>query len=206
MVTGESWDGIMQDCMVTKGCVLLTAPATSPATNASLPAGDYFDPGDPLIAGLPPALLDDECSLSPFAAVVYFPTFVIICGFVLLNLVIAVILENMIVSETDEGLPVTKTMVRQLVEAWSTVDPAASGVAHAAQLPVVVMGVDPPMGTRGEPNARAATQAVIMSVDIPVRDNNTVRGPGACLESLHAESQTVADSGQQLRTSSSCCQ
>lgn len=182
MLTGESWDGIMQDCMVTKGCVLLLADTTSPGTGQPLAAGSYYDPGDPLLHGVPSDLQDNQCTLSPALAVAYFMSFVIICAFILLNLVIAIILENMMTSEVDEGLPVSRSWLGQFVEAWSAADPAASGFMHTGDLPALVMAVDPPMGTRGEPNARSVTQALIMAVDIPNHPGNTV----SFIETLHA--------------------
>ncbi|GFR46009.1 hypothetical protein Agub_g7487 [Astrephomene gubernaculifera] len=189
MLTGESWDGIMQDCMVTHGCVLLLSDTVSPATGAPLAAGSYLDPGDPALAGLPEEAVDNQCAISPAAAVIYFPTFVILCSFILLNLIIAVILENMVVSETDEELPVSKSMIRQFVDVWSSVDPAATGFIHASRLPLVIGALDPPLGTRTEGKMdRSAVQSVILSVDIPIHENNTV----TFIETLHALSGRVA--------------
>ncbi|KAG2489238.1 hypothetical protein HYH03_012259 [Edaphochlamys debaryana] len=188
MITGESWSGMMQECMVTHGCVRVMADTTSPANGTALPAGTYLDPHDPLLDGVDAALVDNECALSPAAAVIFFPTFVILCGFILLNLIIAVILENMIMSETDENLPVPKTLVGQFVEAWSQVDHDATGFIHASRLPYVISSTPEPLGTRGPGNTRAATQAVIMSVDIPIHANNTV----TFIEVLHALAGRVA--------------
>lgn len=74
MITGESWSGVMQDCMITHNCVLITANVTAPATNATLVEGTYLSPNDPSMSGLPPDVHQNQCSLSPWAAVVYFPT------------------------------------------------------------------------------------------------------------------------------------
>ncbi|KXZ52368.1 hypothetical protein GPECTOR_9g412 [Gonium pectorale] len=189
MITGESWNGIMHDCMITKGCVLLTSDFTSPATGAALAAGSYFDPGDPQLSGVPPDLLNDRCALTPAAAVIYFPVFIILCAFIMLNLIVAVIVENMIMAGADEGLPVNKSMTAQFVEAWSRVDPAATGLAAASSLPLVVQALDPPMGTRQARGVnRQATQEVIMSVDIPLHPQNMV----SFIETLHALSGRMA--------------
>lgn len=103
MLTGESWDQVMQDCMVTSDCVLVTAPgginATDPASTNStilIPPGTYLNPSDPVLNGLPEDAFDNQCALSPFAAAFYFPTFVVLCTFILLQLVIAVLLENLV--------------------------------------------------------------------------------------------------------------
>eukprot|EP00198_Chlamydomonas_reinhardtii_P012138 XP_001701475.1 voltage-gated Ca2+ channel, alpha subunit [Chlamydomonas reinhardtii] len=188
MITGESWSGVMQDCMITHNCVLITANVTAPATNATLVEGTYLSPNDPSMSGLPPDVHQNQCSLSPWAAVVYFPTFIVLCGFILLNLVIAIILENMITSENDEGLTVSKSLVGQFVDAWSQVDNCATGYVHASKLPLIISHIEPPLGTRGQGNARAVTQAVIMSVDVPIHENNTV----TFVETLHALAGRVA--------------
>ncbi|GLC39690.1 Caveolin-2 [Pleodorina starrii] len=198
IITGESWDGIMLDCMVTRGCVRITTttnittPAvslssplpsslTTPAAVITLEAGTYLDPSDPLLSSLPANATDNQCAISPAVAVLYFPTFVILCGFILLNLVIAVILENMMVEEADEALPVSRSIVGAFVDAWGAVDPAASGAIHASELPLLIGELEPPLGTRGMPN-RSAIQTIILSVDIPVHQNNKV----TFLETLHA--------------------
>ncbi|PNH08114.1 Voltage-dependent L-type calcium channel subunit alpha-1C [Tetrabaena socialis] len=173
MITGESWSGIMQACMVTHDCILVTQNTISPATNTTLLAGRYLDPGDPLLDGVPSDYLKNQCPISAAAAIIFFPLFVILCGLVLLNLIIAVILENMFILETDEGLPVGKSLIGQFVDAWSGIDHAAGGYIHASKLPMVLMQIDQPMGTKGLGNGRSVTQAVIMSVDIPVHRNNT---------------------------------
>lgn len=182
MLTGESWDGIMQDCMVMDACVLVKSDTTTPATGQPLAGGSYWNPGADELKGVPKALIDNQCALTPFAAVIFFLAFVLICAFILLNLVIAIILENMMASEVDEGLPVSRSWIAQFVEAWSEADSTASGFIPTSHLPNLVQEIDPPMGTKGEPNARSATQALIMAIDVPNHPGNRV----AFMETLHA--------------------
>lgn len=44
-ITGENWDGIMADCMVTARCVLLEGDATN-AAGEQLAGGSWWDKGD----------------------------------------------------------------------------------------------------------------------------------------------------------------
>ncbi|KXZ52367.1 hypothetical protein GPECTOR_9g411 [Gonium pectorale] len=174
MVTGESWDGIMMDCMITKDCVLLKADATSPSTGAALAAGSYFDPGDPALWGVPQELLDPQCAVSTWAAVVYFPSFVLLCTLILLQLVIAVLLDNLTRASEAAELPVTNAALESFVEAWSEVDGAATGYIHASRLVGVVVGTQPPLGMRGVRNARGEAQRRLFQLDIPLHAGNRV--------------------------------
>ncbi|KXZ48370.1 hypothetical protein GPECTOR_28g777 [Gonium pectorale] len=170
-VTGESWDGVMADCMVTRGCVMLKANATSPATGQPLEAGSYFNPGDTAIRGLPASVLDDRCSPSAFLGAAYFVCFELVCAYIIINIVVAVILEGMINEEADEMLPVSRSAVEQFVRVWSELDPRASATIRAADLPVLIMELDPPLGNRGTRSMRWGAQDIIMAVDIPNRAN-----------------------------------
>ena len=67
-------------------------------------------------------------------------------------------------------------------------DNCATGYVHASKLPLIISHIEPPLGTRGQGNARAVTQAVIMSVDVPIHENNTV----TFVETLHALAGRVA--------------
>ncbi|PNH09896.1 Sodium channel protein type 5 subunit alpha [Tetrabaena socialis] len=182
MLTGEGWDGVMQDCMVTRGCVLVTADALSPATNTTLPAGSYLDPHDPLLSGVPAAALDNQCPISAAAAVIYFPTFVVLCTLILLQLVIAVLLDNLTEADADHGLPVSKAALDSFVAVWGLLDGEGRGLLHASQLPQLLLLTEPPLGTKGLPGYREATQAMVFRVDVPMYGNNTV----SFTEVLHA--------------------
>ncbi|KAG2451635.1 hypothetical protein HYH02_003415 [Chlamydomonas schloesseri] len=188
MLTGESWDQVMQDCMVTSDCVLVTAPGgintTDPSTNGTIliPPGTYLNPSDPALQGLPDNASDNQCALSPFAAAIYFPTFVVLCTFILLQLVIAVLLENLIQADTDQTLPVAKPELDAFVAAWSDLDGHATGLVHASQLAMLVSTLPPPLGTRGKPDCRMKTARALLALDIPLYVGNKV----SFVEVLHA--------------------
>lgn len=71
------------------------APFLLPQTNTTLGPGDYFSPGDPLLRTIPSDLISTQCSPHPLLAILYFCLYVVVCAFVMLNLIIAIILENM---------------------------------------------------------------------------------------------------------------
>ena len=68
--------------------------------------GSYYTPGDSALDGVPSSVTDNQCSLLPILSVVYFFTFVLCCSYMLLQLVIGVIIDNINSSYNDENLAV----------------------------------------------------------------------------------------------------
>ncbi|KAG2493814.1 hypothetical protein HYH03_008033 [Edaphochlamys debaryana] len=170
-VTGESWDGTMADCMVTTDCIRVRANVTSPNTGQLLVEGSYWNPGAPEIEGLPMEALDDQCTPNGFVTVLFFISFELLCSYIILNIVVAIILEGMINEEADELLPVPRSAMLQFAQVWSELDPGATGFIRASDLPVLIMELDPPLGNRGTRSMRVGAQDIIMGTDIPNRGN-----------------------------------
>lgn len=82
MTTGENWNTVMHSTMVRKKCLSVADP-TSPLF------GRLFDLGDARLDGIPHAALNDRCL--PFGSsaisIIYFSSFMLLCSYVLLNLV-----------------------------------------------------------------------------------------------------------------------
>ncbi|KAF6257951.1 Ion transport protein-domain-containing protein [Scenedesmus sp. NREL 46B-D3] len=192
MITGESWNGIMQDCMVTSECieVLQDVDVSSPAGQAavSVAAGTWLDAGDALVRQVPADMLGNRCSPAPLAAVVYFCSFVLLCGLVLVNFVIGVIIDNMQSSNSSEDMPISRYHVERFTRAWSELDPTASQYIPAVELSSLLRDLPPPMGVRGEEGEQAKIQSIVMSVDIPIHKKNQVH----FFETLHALAGRVA--------------
>ncbi|GLI71626.1 hypothetical protein VaNZ11_016896 [Volvox africanus] len=194
MITGEGWNGIMLDCMQTHDCRLvlqdinITTTTSSPtASNLSsslanatistvitLLAGTYLDPSDPLLSSLPSNATQNQCPLTPVAAAVYFPIFVVLCTFILLQLVIAVLLENLTQAEADAELPISKSCIDSFVDAWSNLDGTATGFIHASQLVSLVCLTEPPLGTAGRFNSWIEAQELLFQMDIPLYQGHQV--------------------------------
>lgn len=80
-------------------------------SSSSIAAGSWLNPGDPALASIPPDAVINRCSPSPIAAVAFFCSFVLLCGLVLVNFVIAVIIDNFQSSCQTDDLPVSKASV-----------------------------------------------------------------------------------------------
>ncbi|EEH58460.1 voltage-gated ion channel superfamily [Micromonas pusilla CCMP1545] len=161
MSTGEAWNGIMHDCMITDN------------TYKSADEDNWTD----------------RCTPSYVGTVFYFSVFILLCAFVLLNLVIAVILDNFASNNEDEENPVSKEHMYSFTRAWVKLDPHATYYTRAANLEQIVQTIEPPLGCQGVPPnvAKQETQKIIMSVDIPNHD-----GKIHFLETLHALAGRIA--------------
>ena len=117
MATGEAWNSIMYDCMITEDC----------------------DPAEDCQRG--------TCCGNPLAPL-YFISFVLIGSFIVLNLLIAVVLDNFSTSkEDDDG--VSPEDLDRYKEVWSKFDPNATGFVASKHAPTIVKALSPPMGTKG---------------------------------------------------------
>ena len=118
--TGESWNGIMHDAMV--------LPTEVTETNEPR---CHVERGD--------------CGF-PTASVVFFVSFQVISSFVILNMMIALILEEYSKSVNREKHRVKPDDAEVFVEAWADYDPYASGRMHVRHLHAFIKGLPPPLG------------------------------------------------------------
>ena len=90
MTTGESWNGIMHDTMIKTACVeVLRWELLTSCSDAT--CDTYVDQGDPILDSLESDVdYINRCGVFPIITVIYFCTFVVLCAFLLLNLVIGI--------------------------------------------------------------------------------------------------------------------
>ena len=115
-VTGESWNGIMHDAMITE---------EANPNRCSNEAG--------------------TCG-SPLPALVYFIFFTLIGSFVMLNLVIAVILENFSGLSSEDEQVVPDSLLEEFVEQWARLDPDGDGLIPSQKLTTLLRRVVEPVG------------------------------------------------------------
>ena len=181
MATGEAWNGIMHDCMITKDCVYYQDPASGDVT--------YYNQEDSFWQDLDEDTYTNQCTPHPVGAIIFFCFFCILCAFVMLNLVIAVILDNFQNNSKTSELGVSKEDMMHFTDVWMRLDPRATYYIPAEKLPRVIGAMDHPVGTRGLSKREAKTKCmhVIMTVDIPNHD-----GKIHFLETLHALTGRIA--------------
>ena len=120
-LTGDGWSAIMADAMQTEEFSGCTPAAGS-------------DPG--------------TCG-SPTLGLFYFVSFLLLGGFVLLNIVVAVILETFAtLAELNPEL-VSQADIDSFREVWGEFDPTATQMISATRLPELLLRLPPPMGLAG---------------------------------------------------------
>lgn len=172
MSTGESWNGIMHDCMVQSMCTAVVQPfmnAGGTLVGVTSETGIWFTAGDEALRGAPSGATQNRCGPPIYFTIAYFMTFVLMCAFLLLNLVIAVILDNFQSSNNNEELEVSQSNLLNFTEIWSQLDPQCSMYIPTVRLPRLLELVEPPLGARGMAHIPLEVQNIVMGVDIPNR-------------------------------------
>lgn len=111
----------------------------------------------------------------PTIAVIYLVTYIIINFMVIINMYIAVILENLSqASKEDTGI--TEEDIEMFYVCWSQFDPNASQFISHDQLSDFVASLDPPLGIE-KPNEPA-----LVAMNIPIASGDRIH----CLDILHS--------------------
>lgn len=111
----------------------------------------------------------------PTIAVIYLVTYIIINFMVIINMYIAVILENLSqASKEDTGI--SEEDIEMFYVCWSQFDPNATQFIRYDQLSDFVASLDPPLGIE-RPNEPA-----LVAMNIPIATGNRIH----CLDILHS--------------------
>ena len=139
MVTGEAWNSIMYDAMVTE-----EESDCDPSRDCA--------PGTCCgVAGAP----------------AYFIAFVVLGSFVTLNLLIAVVVDNFSNNAKDvEGEDVGEADVRAFERGWCRIDKNRTGYIPRTDLSSLIRKVPPPLGMRGVTATRLASVRFQKNLDI----------------------------------------
>ncbi|XP_023195929.1 voltage-dependent R-type calcium channel subunit alpha-1E isoform X2 [Xiphophorus maculatus] len=146
--TGESWQEIMLSCLGGQQC----------ETDPSLP---------------PAALTTDQkegCG-SDFAYF-YFVSFIFFSSFLMLNLFVAVIMDNFEYLTRDSSI-LGPHHLDEFVRIWGEYDRAASGRIHYKEMYKVVRTISPPLGFGKNCPHRVACKRLVL-MNMPVDDDMTV--------------------------------
>eukprot|EP00736_Rhodelphis_marinus_P010022 Rmarinus@m.20403 len=157
MSTGENWNGIMRDCMLVEECEGLT------------PMHTVVMARDPLVR----CCLDDKFGVANcgdvIIAPIFFVSFQLLGAFIMLNLFIAVILENFEGYSKTDGPSRYAKIMSQFRRSWARYDPEATYVVPARKLTDLLYDVGPPLGFAPDMTRLDRYQHIAM-LDLPVRD------------------------------------
>jgi hypothetical protein len=138
MASGEAWNTVMHDAAI--------RPAATRAAGAHVLYGGWEGKAecddDPEACGL-------SCCGSEGLAVAYFLSFQVFCAFVLLNLVVAVILENFSSTAAESQSIITPDNTAQFRREWLDLDPGGSYFIPSVHFPQLLGRLTPPLGVRG---------------------------------------------------------
>ena len=103
---------------------------------------------------------------SPGGAIAFFISFMLVASFVVLNLVVAVILENFSSLGNLRDDLVSKDDIDVFKEAWSVFDPDADLKIPSKHLPDLVLATPPPMGLSGVSGSRLKALRLCLSLEV----------------------------------------
>ncbi len=147
------WDAmITQDCIYVNYDINVTLPGASNSTFYW--AGTYLDPTNDaqVLAQMPLDAKKNECSIAPPLAAIYFCTYMLVVVYLMVQLVIGIILENIELHSRIENMPITQQHIQAFVNIWEELDKDGCGFIDAMSFTALLVAVDPPMGVRGSAN------------------------------------------------------
>uniref|UniRef100_A0A8D8SGH7 Sodium channel protein n=1 Tax=Cacopsylla melanoneura TaxID=428564 RepID=A0A8D8SGH7_9HEMI len=112
----------------------------------------------------------------PLLAITYFTSFIIISYMIVINMYIAIILENFNQAHQEEEIGIVEDDLEMFYIRWSKFDPHATQFISFSQLADFIASLDPPLGIP-KPNIVA-----LVSFNLPIAKGNKIH----CLDILHA--------------------
>ncbi|RZC43172.1 cacophony A, partial [Asbolus verrucosus] len=112
----------------------------------------------------------DNCG-SDFSYI-YFVSFIFLCSFLMLNLFVAVIMDNFDYLTRDPSI-LGAHHLDEFVRVWTDYDPSASGKIHHTEMYEMLKNMDPPLGFGNKCPNRLAYKKLIR-MNMPVDDNGKV--------------------------------
>ena len=148
--TGEAWPNIMLSCQGGRQCDLR-------AHRLNTTSGEVMDP-------------DKTCGSNftyPF-----FVSFIFLCSFLMLNLFVAVIMDNFDYLTRDSSI-LGAHHLDEFVRIWAEYDPSATGRIHYTEMYDMLKNMDPPLGFGSKCPDRLAYKKLIR-MNMPVDSEGKV--------------------------------
>eukprot|EP00054_Salpingoeca_dolichothecata_P028079 m.210181 g.210181 ORF g.210181 m.210181 type:complete len:1539 (-) comp26120_c1_seq2:53-4669(-) len=138
--TGESWQTLMEGCM-------LSPPDCDPDHPDGSTCGNEF-------------------------AIPYFISFICLCSFLIVNLFVAVIVDNFDYL-TEDRSKLGAHHLDEFTQVWSKYDPSASERLKYDDFEMLLRAIDPPLGL-GKHCPVAVMHHILMRLDAPMRMDGTI--------------------------------
>ncbi|GAX76997.1 hypothetical protein CEUSTIGMA_g4444.t1 [Chlamydomonas eustigma] len=202
MLTGENWNLVMTDCMVKQSCLQVVQDVTVTLPNSSQSVfiwrGTYLDADDntTVLVVIPPSSINNRCTPLPIVAALYFCFYIAVCLYLVIQLIIAIIIDNMADQTKLASMAITQKHFEEFCDTWEEMDATGTGFIDAASMRALLLALEHPLGVkeRQQGGCRASKDKILQilelvsSVSIPLRNMNQVH----FLETLHALTGRVA--------------
>lgn len=152
--TGEAWQDIMMDCLTR--CDECTAEA---ANNSCIVSNITKDDG-----------LNPDCGTT--VAIPYFISFYVLCSFLIINLFVAVIMDNFDYLTRDWSI-LGPHHLDEFIRLWSEYDPDAKGRIKHLDVVTLLRKISPPLGFGKLCPHRVACKRLV-SMNMPLNSDGTV--------------------------------
>eukprot|EP01025_Chloroclados_australasicus_P020054 TRINITY_DN21087_c0_g1_i1.p1 TRINITY_DN21087_c0_g1~~TRINITY_DN21087_c0_g1_i1.p1 ORF type:complete len:530 (-),score=83.48 TRINITY_DN21087_c0_g1_i1:316-1821(-) len=167
MSTGESWNAIMYDCMV-------QPPDCDPSLHPYCKGVDGLE-----VHGVverecsgPNVWVSDVNNCGISAAPMFFVMFTVCGAFIMLNLVVAVVLENFSISKTNEEYKIGVEDIEEFSKVWSEFDPDGVGYISVYSLNNFLLDLPKPLGLKGRSLGRGQMLQFQKEAAIKASSNN----------------------------------
>uniref|UniRef100_A0A6I8P2P0 Voltage-dependent L-type calcium channel subunit alpha n=1 Tax=Ornithorhynchus anatinus TaxID=9258 RepID=A0A6I8P2P0_ORNAN len=154
--TGEAWQEIMLACMPGKKC----APDSDVQNATAAPSAD------------PTALTEAEPPCGSSFAVFYFISFYMLCAFLIINLFVAVIMDNFDYLTRDWSI-LGPHHLDEFKRIWAEYDPEAKGRIKHLDVVTLLRRIQPPLGFGKLCPHRVACKRLV-SMNMPLNSDGTV--------------------------------
>ncbi|CAB4001908.1 voltage-dependent N-type calcium channel subunit alpha-1B-like isoform X1, partial [Paramuricea clavata] len=106
-------------------------------------------------------------------AIAYFCTFIFLCMFFMLNLFVAVIMDNFEYLTRDQSI-LGPHHLDEFVQIWSAYDPAATGEIHYSKVYEMMTRLSPPVGF-GKKCPKMVAYKRLIKMNMPLDENETIQ-------------------------------
>ncbi|XP_046903387.1 sodium channel, voltage-gated, type I-like, alpha [Hypomesus transpacificus] len=125
---------------------------------------------------------------NPAVGIIFFVSYVIICFLIVVNMYIAVILENFSVATEESAEPLSEDDFEMFYEVWEKFDPRATQFVEYGKLSDFADALDPPLRI-AKPN-----KIQLISMDLPMVSGERIH----CLDILFAFTKRVLGEGGEM--------
>ncbi|XP_061648380.1 sodium channel, voltage-gated, type I-like, alpha isoform X2 [Phyllopteryx taeniolatus] len=135
----------------------------------------------------PGSAVKGDCG-SPSVGIAFFVSYIIICFLIVINMYIAVILENFGVATEESADPLSEDDFEMFYEVWERFDPSATQFMEYNKLSEFADALDPPLRI-AQPN-----RIELISMDLPMVSGERIH----CLDILFAFTKRVLGEGGEM--------